>query len=200
VKTSVTKNGRSAGMKMAMITLEDLDGQIDGVLFAENYAEACEKYPDAVKLESIVFIKGKIDKRRETPSIIVNEVIPVADAVQKLTTGVMLKLDHARHTPDLIPQLKPVLGKHSGKAEIYLQVTMPDAKKVAIKLRETGLKPSAQLLSDLQMVVGDGNVQWIGQGTKRIRKIEQQRLFKEETPDVTPDEIIPSLEMVADEL
>src|SRR5205807_2205668 len=39
VKKSVTKNGRSAGMMMAMITLEDLEGQIDGVLFAETLAD-----------------------------------------------------------------------------------------------------------------------------------------------------------------
>ena len=29
VKKVVTKNGRSAGMQMAIITMEDLDGQID---------------------------------------------------------------------------------------------------------------------------------------------------------------------------
>jgi len=183
VKTSVTKNGRSAGMKMAMITLEDLDGQIDGVLFAETYAEMCEKYPDAVKLESIVFIKGKIDKRRETPSVIVNEIIPVSDAVARLTTGVMLKLDHSRHTPELIPQLKPVLVKNKGNAEVYLQVTVPDAKKVALRLRDTGIQPSPQLLNELQMLVGDGNAQWIGAGTKRSRRLEQQRLFNEEATD-----------------
>ena len=39
VKKVVTKNGRVAGMQMAIITLEDLDGQIDGTMFAETFAE-----------------------------------------------------------------------------------------------------------------------------------------------------------------
>ena len=48
VKKSVTKNGRSAGMSMAMITLEDLEGQIDGVLFAETLADITKRYPESV--------------------------------------------------------------------------------------------------------------------------------------------------------
>ena len=51
VKKVITKNGRSAGMPMAIITLEDLEGQIDGTMFAETFAEVCQKYPDAVKAD-----------------------------------------------------------------------------------------------------------------------------------------------------
>src|SRR5438270_2430034 len=86
LKKTVTKNGRSAGQHMAIITLEDLDGQIDGTVFAENYAQICVKYPTAVAMESIVFVKGKVDKKRETPSLLVNEIIPITDAIPKLTT------------------------------------------------------------------------------------------------------------------
>src|SRR5581483_7750658 len=85
LKKVITKNGRSAGMPMAIITLEDLDGQIDGTMFAETYAEICQKYPTAVALESIVFVRGRIDRKRETPSLLINEVIPIADALPRLT-------------------------------------------------------------------------------------------------------------------
>ena len=46
VKKVITKNGRIAGQKMAIITLEDLEGQIDGVILAETLREVTEKYPD----------------------------------------------------------------------------------------------------------------------------------------------------------
>ena len=36
VKKVITRNGRSAGMPMAIITLEDLEGQIDATAFAEG--------------------------------------------------------------------------------------------------------------------------------------------------------------------
>src|SRR4051812_37530787 len=86
VKKSITKNGKSAGMAMAMITLEDLEGQIDGVIWAEKLAEL-QKRGDIVAVERIVFLRGKIDRRRETPSIVVNDIVPIEDAVARMTTG-----------------------------------------------------------------------------------------------------------------
>src|ERR1019366_813038 len=51
LKKVMTRNGRSAGMQMGIITLEDLEGQIDGTLFAETFAEVNQKYPDALANE-----------------------------------------------------------------------------------------------------------------------------------------------------
>jgi len=90
---------------MAIITLEDLDGQIDGTLFAESYAQVCAKYRRLSRGEHR-FRSWKIDKKRETPSILVNEVIPIADALPRLTTAVVLKLDRTRHSPDVVKQLQ----------------------------------------------------------------------------------------------
>src|SRR6267142_3957071 len=56
VKTSITKNGRSAGQKMAWITLEDLEGSVEGVIWAETLAEIAAKYPDVIALEQIAFV------------------------------------------------------------------------------------------------------------------------------------------------
>src|SRR5436305_6643133 len=128
VKKVVTKNGRSAGMQMAIITLEDLDGQIDGTLFAETFAQVSQQYPDAVKNEAIVFVKGKVDKKRETPSLLVNEVIPISDAVSRLTTAIAVKLDPAKHNASIINEIPPVLGRHKGNLPVYFQVNTPTGK------------------------------------------------------------------------
>src|SRR5204863_9149613 len=59
VKTSITKNGRSAGQKMAWITLEDLEGSVEGVLWAETLADITARYPNVIEAERIVFVKGR---------------------------------------------------------------------------------------------------------------------------------------------
>jgi len=178
VKKIITKNGRSAGMPMAIITLEDLEGTIDGTMFAETYAEICAKYPTAVANESIVFVKGKIDRKRETPSIMVNEVIPVEDAINRLTTGVMIKLDPTRHSSETLPQIKPLLEKHKGKMDVFCQVA-GSTGVVSIRLdRSIGVRPTKLMEEDLQMLLGNDAVQLIGAGTKRIKRLEQAKLFK----------------------
>ena len=62
------------------ITLEDLDGQIDGMCYAETFAVTMKRYPDAVQTDGIVFVHGKVDQEREIPSLLVNEVIPLGEA------------------------------------------------------------------------------------------------------------------------
>jgi DNA polymerase-3 subunit alpha len=189
VKTKIAKSGRSAGQRWAIIALEDLDGRIEGMVFAESFAAITEKYPDAVTKERIVFVKGKIDRKRETPSLLVNEIIPVADAVARLTTAIQVKLDGSRHTPEVIAQLLPVLGRHKGNLPVYFQVNTPTGKVTMQIDRQHMVRPSPDLVGDLEMLLGNGCVDLAGAGSKRKKRLEQARLFKEESEEmvVTPD-------------
>jgi DNA polymerase III subunit alpha len=181
VKKSVTKNGRSAGMTMAMITLEDLEGQIDGVLFAETLADVMKRYPEVISVERIVFLRGKIDRRRETPSVVVNDVLPIEEAIPKLTTSLGLKLDPIRHAPAVTAELDPLLQRYKGNTEVYIQVTTGPNQRVVMKLdRGRFVKPSTDLKNELTHLLGGDCVQFMGAGTKRKKKQPQQPLFKEE--------------------
>jgi DNA polymerase-3 subunit alpha len=189
VKKSVTKNGRSAGMSMAMITLEDLEGQIDGVLFAETLADITKRYPESVSLERIVFLRGKIDRRRETPSLMVNDLIPIEEAIPKLTTSLGLKLDPLRHLPALTAELDPLLRRHKGNTEVYLQIATSPTQRVVMKLdRDRFIKPSQDLKSELSHLLGGDCIQFSGAGTRRKKKQAQQALFKEDSADSDPPE------------
>jgi len=180
VKKSVTKNGRSAGLSMAMITLEDLEGQIDGVLFAETFTDVLKRYPDSIAMEQIVFLRGKIDRRRETPSIVVNDVIPISEAIGKLTTSLGLTLDPTRHAPEITDELDPLLKRHKGSAEVYVQVQAGPTRRVVMRLdRERFVKPTLELKQDLERLLGGDAVQFSGAGTRRRKKPQQEPLFQE---------------------
>jgi len=181
VKKVITKNGRSAGMPMGIITLEDLDGSIDGTMFAETFAEVTQKFPDVVSVESICFVKGKVDKKRETPSLMINEIIPVAEAAARLTTAVAIKLDPIRHSTEVVSQLEEAMKRHKGGIEVFLQVQTGPESKVTMRLnKERFVKPTRELVDDLDTLLGSGSVQLCGAGTKRRKKQQQQQLFREE--------------------
>ena len=180
VKTSVTKSGRSAGQKMGWITLEDLDGSIDGVIWAEQFTEIAEKYPNIIAPEQIVFVRGKVDKKRETPSLVVNELIPVEMAAGRLTTGVVVKLDRTRHNERVAADLAPVIKTHAGRTPVFASVAVENAQELLLKFGgDYGVKPSKALVDDLELVLGSGNVQLKGAGSRR-RKAVQQPLFQAE--------------------
>ena len=89
VKPTVTKNGKNPGQKMAMITIEDHSGAIEAVVFSDAYAVAAE----LLQTDRIVFLRGKVDRRRERPSVIVQKVISVHDAITDLTEMVIIRPD-----------------------------------------------------------------------------------------------------------
>jgi len=179
VKKAMTKKGRSAGKNMAILTLEDLEGQIDATIFADALEEITQQYPEAIKSEQIVFLKGRIDKRRETPGIVVNEVIPVEQAIGKLTTAMKIELDAL--PPETLAQLKEVLKQHKGNTEIFLDVPAGDARlTIRLDRGAWGVKPSPDLKNELEQAVnGHGRVQMAGAGTKRLRRNLQRKLFEE---------------------
>ncbi len=106
VRNTLVKKGRSAGEKMAMITLEDRTGSIDGVIFSKTYALT----QPLLRTDYPVLIKGTVDRRREEPSIVVNDVIPCQEAPQRLTQAVRIVMGHLE-IPDPQPPIKPSLTK-----------------------------------------------------------------------------------------
>lgn len=195
VKKSVTKNGRSAGMSMAMITLEDLEGQIDGVVFAENFAEI-QKRGSIIEPERIVFLRGKVDKRRETPSIIVSDAIPIEEAAARLTTALLLKIDPARHTAQTLESLKSILESARGNTPVFVQLPVNRAHLAVIRLDNSfHIRPGNELSQKLEQLLGNGQVQHCGHGTRRRQQAEQRPLFKEPAPDPEPPTMAEAAEM-----
>ena len=79
---------RASGKKMAHLTLEDKTGPIDAVVFPRTY----DLVAPLLETDRIVFLKGKIDRKRETPQLLVDEVIPIELAPEQLTRAVKIVL------------------------------------------------------------------------------------------------------------
>jgi DNA polymerase-3 subunit alpha len=180
VRSMVAKTGRSAGQRWAILELEDLDGKIEGMCFAESFADISNRWPGVLSTERIVFMRGKVDKKRETPSIMVNDVIPIEAAIERLTTSIGVKLDRTRHSSDVFGDLKGVIKKHAGKKELFVQVQTADGTKVSLRVNgELGVRLTKDLVDDLEQLLGNGSVQLGGDGQKRMRRLAQQQLFKD---------------------
>ncbi len=79
---------RASGKKMAHLTLEDKTGPIDAVVFPRTY----DVVAPLLENDRIVFLQGKVDRKRETPQLLVDEVIPIENAAEQLTRAVMIVL------------------------------------------------------------------------------------------------------------
>ncbi|MFI4896924.1 MAG: DNA polymerase III subunit alpha, partial [Phycisphaerales bacterium JB059] len=69
----VVRNGRSAGQKMAILTVEDTGASAEAVMFTECYA----RFGHLLEDDAPKFILGRIDHSRGDPQIIVDKMTPV---------------------------------------------------------------------------------------------------------------------------
>ena len=161
VRPTFVKKGRSAGQKMAMLTIDDGKTGIDAVVFSDTYAIS---YP-MIEQDRAVFLKGKVDRRREEPSIVVEEVVPIEKAAEKLTQAVKIVIHDDGHQSrngagaEQLRKLRQVLQQASMRsngsaAEVLLELRQ--ARTVA-RLRLSGVRVGvdADLLGSIKTVLSD---------------------------------------------
>jgi len=184
VKRTVTKTGRSAGQPMCILTIEDLEGQIEATLFSDTLADIIKRYPQAIAEENIIFLRGKVDKRRETPGVIVSDLFPIADALPRLTRWVRVQIDQIDGATKLLGELKPILEKHRGNCQTSLNVPAIGAKRATIRLDASwSVRPTREMKEELEYALnGHGRVEFAGDGTMRARTAKQVPLFEGADP------------------
>ena len=89
LRTTRTRKGRNPGQKMAMVQLEDKSARVEGVLFADAYAE----YEEQLERGAVLFFTGRVDRRREEPNLVVGKVVPLEDAPARLARRLRIRLD-----------------------------------------------------------------------------------------------------------
>ena len=154
VRFMVTKTGKGAGARMAMFTLEDLNGTVDGVIFPNELAE----YEDLMQVDRMVFLRGAVDFRREAPSIKVSAVYDMASAEEHLTYAVNVKLSGESLGAEKLQKFKSLCERHRGKCPVYVEMVTEDKMLVVLQM-EGGVKPNLDFCRKLEALVGAGNYQ-----------------------------------------
>ena len=154
----VTQNGRRAGGKMALLTVEDLEGSMDAVIFSEELA----KYVEYIHAERMVFLRGQVSLRRETPSIRVTEVYPIEKGMEILAKSVVVHLGEDQ-SEELLSAIHKIVQEYPGQCPLYFQVDTGAGYTVAIQASEQmKVQPSAGFRGQMNALLGDGRVQVIG--------------------------------------
>lgn len=173
VRSLVIKNGRSAGQKMAVVTLEDRTGTMQCVLFTESFA----RYGHLAAADGLVFVLGEVDTSRGDPQVIVDRLLPMdllprepirwvdvlIDAVvhngtsnSVIERAAALLADAADAPPEPGPAGKPT------PIRVFVQVEGA-ARPVPIPVAPGWLvTPTPGLLRRLEHVVGEGCIRLSG--------------------------------------
>ncbi|NYJ00994.1 DNA polymerase-3 subunit alpha [Nocardioides thalensis] len=148
--TSVQRKITKKGDPWAMITLEDLEGAIDVLLFPSAYQLASP----LLEHDAILTVRGRLSRSKDQPELHGQEVT-APDLDRGNAEGpVIISLPSTRCTPQNVAGLKEILAAHPGLNEVRLQLLTRDATKL-MRL-EARVSPSPALFADLKQLLGPG--------------------------------------------
>ncbi|MHC4425737.1 MAG: DNA polymerase III subunit alpha [Planctomycetota bacterium] len=155
IRYNLTKTGRNAGSKMAVFTLEDLQGQVEVVMFPD----VLNGFGDVLVQDAVVFVKGKLDYRRERPNILAVELIPLEDVREKLAAQVRIRLDAKGVTKEKVAMIKSICQHHKGRSPVYVAVRTDKGRVYAAADKELSVNPDLDFCRKMKQLLGEENFQ-----------------------------------------
>jgi len=171
VRITQVRNGRSAGQKMAMITMTDTYGPIDGVVFSDVFATHAHN----LELDRIALLVARVDLSRGEPQLIVDQVLTPEDAPSHLAKRVDIRIreqtgdNTTTSIESMLQMTSGVLRQATGAriagggraVDVFLYLHH-DGSRYVLKPRRVQVIPDAALLGRLRQIVGDDGVRVIG--------------------------------------
>lgn len=145
VQRRITKQGKP----WASATLEDLGGAVEALFFPNTY-ELVGQY---IAEDAIVVVKGRVDRRDETPRLMAMDLSMPDVTVADENRPVVLALPANRCTPPLVDRLKEILLNHPGKAEVHIKLSN-GSKVTLLRLGPYHVAPTTALKGDLKALLG----------------------------------------------
>jgi DNA polymerase III subunit alpha len=146
------------GDRMAAFALDDPQGSVEVVAFPETFARASS----LIQTDSMVLVKGKFERDEESNRLLATEIVGIDTVREKAARQVAIRLAMPPHGRETVEAILEVLGRHRGDRRVMLEVELRGgAQPLRVKaevLGQTRVKPTAQLIAELERVCGEGSV------------------------------------------
>ena len=144
---------------MAVVQVEDMEGQAEVVIFPAVYRRCASLLePDAVLL-----FKGRAEANEDTPRLLASEVGLLRDASKRARHRSAQTLRIAVTVGDVAPHLastlRDVLERHRGSIPVYVDVSCSDSDGFRARIapnRYLFVDPTDALMGELEQLLGAG--------------------------------------------
>jgi len=139
---------------MCYLTLEDLQGSINIIIFGDVY----KKYYSLLHEEEPIVIKGTLDAgaAEETPKIIAQEATSLMISLENPYKQVRFMVDAGKVSPENISLLISSLKKYKGKYEGYMHIRNGKSESIIYLGDEFRLDINDKLKKEADNILGEG--------------------------------------------
>ncbi len=148
--TGVQRKTTKQGSLWAIVTLEDLDGAVEVMVFPQTYAGAGTLLVE----DAVVLVRGRIDRPDEDAARLVAMEITQPDVSEAPAGPVRLSMPAARCVPPVVDRLKEILAAHPGTTEVHLHLVSSGRTTVLRLDDRLRVTPSPALYGDIKALLG----------------------------------------------
>ncbi len=162
IVTACKKIRTKSGSQMMFATLDDVEGQVEMLVFKADQAESA----GLIAPDVVVLVRGRLDhKDRGETKLVVQEAErfdpdheEIARASAKASAPsapLTLTIDAAKFTPGLFDELKAVFEHHKGDANVHVAISPQDGEPTTLVLGDAyRVRHTSGLRAELGQVLG----------------------------------------------
>jgi DNA polymerase III subunit alpha len=145
--TGVQRKVSRTGSSWAIVTLEDLEGAIEVLFFANTY----NQYALTLIEDRVVTVRGRFERRDDVVRFTALEMKSL-DVSTGPVGPLLISLPISQCTPPIVDRMKEILRSHPGKREVHMQI---DDQGVLTTMKIDALVTASPSLSaDLKSILG----------------------------------------------
>ena len=158
----------SKGKKMAFVTVDTLEGQIEATIFSDVF----ERCAPLLTQDAVVLLPAHVNLRNGEPGLIADDVIPIEQAKERLTKAVHIRMTTIGLETSRVDRLASVLGQHTGACDVYLHCRMPDESEITVHATSACMvAPTDELVRQIEELFGEDALWFSGEnGLPRHRQ------------------------------
>jgi DNA polymerase-3 subunit alpha len=139
------------GETMAFVTLEDLDGTMEVTIFSKLFKSVAP----LVVVDAGLVVVGKANVTEGGVKILADEVFPIAEARERLTRAVHLRIMTPGLERETLEQVGRLVKQHRGAAALYVHLVTPQHSEAVLKAGGGfQVRPAPEFVLGLEQLLG----------------------------------------------
>jgi DNA polymerase-3 subunit alpha len=121
------------GEVMAFVTLEDLSGLAEVILFSSLYSTVS----DLIEKDSAIMVEGHVTRDEKSSKILADAIAPIEKVEETWTASVHVNVDITDLNKESLQKLCEILKQHKGSCSAFLHLLMPQRTDTIIALPDS---------------------------------------------------------------
>jgi len=145
------------GERMGFLTLEDLKGSVEVVVFADIF----RKSSHCLRIDAPIIVRGRTNRGEDKSKLLAMDIVPLSEARYKLARCVHIKISDSPSFQDNLEKLREIILTHRGKSKTILHLIVPKRSETIVSLPDDYcLDPSDVLVKKVEDLLGPGVIEF----------------------------------------